>query len=128
MIAEAILATGMFHQTSDISWQRDVPEEGSSVIATFNEADHCLTLNLTPAISVAQHHIGRLRAAGVYFEIMAKYSEKIGGEVWQRANVSGCKVEESSSGLLLASYPSIPMTFDRVCSGFQAAMMGGHEE
>lgn len=124
-VAEIILELGMFEQYAEASWRRRIEEEGTSVVANFNDVDNCLTLILDPAISQPQHHLGHRLVAGVYFEIAAKYAEKVSGEIWQKATVSGCKPPNSSDGgLLVASYPSIPMTFDRVCAGFQAVILG----
>ncbi len=44
----------------------------------------------------------------------------------QRATVTGCKDDDSNAGLLIARYPSMPMTFDRICHGFQAVLLPGH--
>ena len=118
-LAAMILQIGRFKQVGETVWEREVLEEGTTVTATLFEANNCLTLNITPAISVMAHHAGKRNTAGIYFEIAAKYAEKVGGEVFQRANVSGCAVPNNHKGLLLASYPSLPMSYDRICNGFQ---------
>ena len=124
-LAEMILQIGRFKQIGKMVWEREVPEEMTTVTATFNESSKCLTLNIAPAISAMAHHAGKRITAGIYFEIAAKYAEKVGGEIIQRATVSDCKIAGSDSGLLLASYPSLPMSYDRICVGFQQVILGG---
>lgn len=63
--------------------------------------------------------MGKRITAGVYFEIAAKYAEKVDGEIIQRATVLGCKDDYQESALVVARYPSMPMTYDRICKGFQ---------
>ena len=43
------------------------------------------------------------------------------------ATVAGCKPDDQSQGLLLARYPSMPLSFDRVCPGFRAVFLGADE-
>ena len=128
-IAATILYIGRFKPTyfapSDQriaqTWERLIPEEGVTVIASL--APDSLELTLTPAVSVYAHHFGKRIAAGVYFEIAAKYAEKVGGEIIQRSNVTGCKIEGSDGSLKLASYPSQPMMWERICPGFRAVIL-----
>ena len=57
----------------------------------------------------------------VLFEIAARYAEKVDGEVIQRSTVTGCTVGPNS--LVIASYPSAPLSYERVCKGFQAVLL-----
>jgi hypothetical protein len=107
-----------------VNWERVIPEEGTVVNASIS--DEALELNISPAISVFAHHTGKRLAASVYFEIAAKYAEKVGGEIIQRATVVGCKAGDHPQELLIARYPSMPMSFDRICSGFRAVLLEGH--
>ncbi|HWO72741.1 MAG TPA: hypothetical protein VNN21_04215 [Dehalococcoidia bacterium] len=130
-IAVAVLQVGQFRPTfwppgSDYAstWERSIPEEGTKVTASL--AGDALDLTIAPSISAYVQHSGKRITAGVYFEIAAKYAEKVGGKVIQRATVTGCK-SAGDSGLLLAHYPDLPLTFDRVCSGFQSVLMPADE-
>jgi hypothetical protein len=130
-MAAAVLEVGLFRPVywlpgePDLAanWERAIPEEGAVVNASL--LDGALELNISPAISLFSHHHGKRLAASVYFEIAARYAEKVGGEVIQRATVLGCKPRERSHDLVLARYPDLPMSFDRVCPGFQAVLLGG---
>jgi hypothetical protein len=104
---------------SPVTWERVIAEEGTTVTASLT--GDSLELNLAPAISVYSHHHGKRLAAGVYFEIAARYAEKVGGEVVQRATVVGCKEGNLPvpQQLVLARYPQLPMSFERVCPGFR---------
>ncbi|HEY4685287.1 MAG TPA: hypothetical protein VII57_04490 [Dehalococcoidia bacterium] len=64
----------------------------------------------------------------MYFEIAAKYAEKVDGEVIQRATVAGCKLTDRPHELVLARYPSLPLSFDRICAGFQAVLLGRQDD
>ena len=104
------------------NWERQIPEEGCAVNA--NLSGERLQLNITPAISIFAHHAGKRITAGVYFEIAAKYAEKVGGEIVQQANVAGCIEGSGINELLIAHYPAMPLQFDRICSGFKALILG----
>jgi hypothetical protein len=129
--AAAILTIGQFRPVyrlpldSDIAltWERVVAEEGTTV--TVSLAADSFDLSISPPISAFAHHIGKRITAGIYFEVAAKYAEKVGGEILQRATVVGCKAAEQGPGLLIARYPSLPMGFDRVCAGFQTVLLEG---
>jgi hypothetical protein len=103
-------------------WERDVPEEGATV--TAHVVSDGIELSISPAISHYEHHLGKRIAAGIYFEIAARYAEKVGGTVIQRATVEGCTSGQGSKELLLASYPAMPLSFERICSGFQVTILG----
>lgn len=87
-----------------------------------------MELNISPAISVFAHHHGKRLAAGVYFEIAAKYAEKVGGEIIQRATVVGCKSGDHPQELIIASYPHLPMNFERICAGFRSVLLEAQSE
>ena len=131
-IAVAVLRVGQFRPTfwppgsdSASTWERPIPEEGTKV--TVSLAGDALDLTIAPSISAYVQHADKRITAGVYFEIAAKYAEKVGGRVIQRATVTGCKSAGKDSALLLAHYPDLPLTFDRVCSGFQSVLMPADE-
>jgi hypothetical protein len=132
--AIAVLTVGLFQPVYwspgkpqyAMNWERRIPEEGTVVNASLS--DNSLELNISPAISVFAHHAGKRIAAGVYFEIAARYAEKVGGEIVQRATVVGCKHSDHPEGLILAHYPGLPMSFDRICSGFQTVLLEGGGE
>ena len=106
-----------------VNWERAIPEEGTLVNASLS--GDSLELNISPAISVYSHHEGKRIAASIYFEIAAKYAEKVGGEIVQRAPVVGCKAPDHPQEILIARYPSLPMSFERVCAGFQSVLFHG---
>lgn len=128
-IAAAVLSIGQFHPKQDAqlfnsvptTWQRLIPEEGC--IVTVSLGTNNFDLNISPSISSYSQHLGKRITASVYFEIAAKYAEKVGGEIIQRATVVGCK-DTDVAGLLVARYPSMPMNFERVCRGFQDVLLG----
>jgi hypothetical protein len=106
-----------------LRWEREVPEEGTTVVACTT-ADS-LELSIAPAISLFEHHANKRITAGIYFEIAARYAEKVGGTVIQRATVEGCKMGPGyGTDLILATYPSMPLSFERVCHGFQEVILG----
>jgi hypothetical protein len=106
-----------------VNWERAIPEEGTVVNVSLTNGS--LELNISPAISVFAHHHGKRLAASVYFEIAAKYAEKVGGEIIQRATVVGCKSGDNPQELVVASYPHLPMDFERICPGFRAVLLEG---
>jgi hypothetical protein len=98
-----------------------VAEESASVKVSLR--DGFLNLRISPVIHRYEHH-ARLRIAGsIYFEIAAKYAEKVGGTIAQHQNVVGCTVGQTQS-LLLAEYPHVPLQWDRVCAGFREVLLG----
>jgi hypothetical protein len=103
-------------------WVRPIEEEGT--VVTVSLSSGVFDLTISPSISSFDHHLGKRITAGVYFEIGAKYAEKVGGEIVQRATVIGCKSSEDS-GLVVARYPSMPMSFERICHGFQSVLLPG---
>ena len=133
-VAVGILSIGLFTPTywkpADsiyaVIWERQIPEEAVTVTASLKEGS--LNLSLSPAISAFADHAGKRIAGGVYFEIAAKYAEKVGGEIIQKATVAGCKLGRDSQELLLGRYPSLPMNFERVCAGFQVVFLGDYRE
>ena len=108
-----------------VNWNRAIPEEGTTVTASI--AADSLEMNISPAISVYAHHANKRITAGVYFEIAAKYAEQVGVEVIQRATVVGCKDGDSPQGLVIAHYPRIRLSYERVCPGFRAIILGDRE-
>ena len=103
-----------------LTWFRPVDEEGTLV--TVSLSGGVFDLTISPSISSFDHHIGKRITASVYFEIGAKYAEKVSGEIVQRATVAGCKNSEGA-GLIIARYPSMPLSFERVCHGFQSVLL-----
>lgn len=126
--AVSVLGVGLFKPVywspgrpeAAVNWERQIDTEGTTVHASLR--DGCLELNLAPAISVFSQHHGKRIAASVYFEIAAKYAEKVGGTIVQRATVVGCKPGNAPQELVLAEYPAMPMSFDRICPGFRAVL------
>jgi len=129
-LAASILRIGRFTprpgcQEQDglpLTWVRHIEEEGT--VVTVSLSSGVFDLTISPSISSFDHHLGKRITAGVYFEIGAKYAEKVAGEIVQRATVVGCKSSETS-GLVLARYPSMPLSFDRICHGFQSVLLPG---
>jgi hypothetical protein len=44
--------------------------------------------------------------------------------VIQRATVEGCTSGQGTKELLLATYPTMPLNFNRICDGFQETFLG----
>ena len=143
-VAAAILQIGQFEQVNDLDWRCEIEEEGTMVHASFtlgwrraieeegtmvhaSFTDGGLALNIRPAITVPANHAGKRLAAGVMFEIAAKYAEKVGGLVIQQANIIGCREGVGVQGLVLAQYPDLPLQWDRICPGFKAVLLGEGE-
>lgn len=124
-IARATLLVGMFTQQYEggDTYERSIPEEGTRVTATIQA--EALHLQITPTISMMSHHSDKRIAASVYFEIAAKYAEKVAGKVTQMSNIGAC-VEDGISAKILAQYPDMPLSFERACIGFQEVLNGGH--
>jgi hypothetical protein len=131
--AIAVLGVGLFKPVywtpgrpeAAVNWERQIDAEGTVVHAALREGS--LELNLAPAISIFSQHHGKRLAASVYFEIAAKYAEKVSGTIVQRATVVGCKPSSSPQELILAEYPAMPMSFDRICPGFRAVLQEATE-
>lgn len=121
-IAEAILRVGQFEEKTPGYWVRAVPEEGCSVVVNLGGI---FEASIQPSISTYDHHHGKRITGGIYFEICAKYAEKVGGEIIQKATVSGCKPADTPiASLVIAQYPDKPLMWERVCRGFQEEILG----
>jgi hypothetical protein len=133
-LAATILTVGQFTPRAGcaekngipLSWQRTIEEENAAVNVVLT--DGLFDISISPAISTFDHHLGKRITAGVYFEISARYAEKVDGEILQRATVTGCSRYAGNRGLVVAHYPSMPMTYDRICRGFQSVLLPGHHE
>ncbi len=104
-------------------YERSIPEEGTRVTATIQE--DALAMQISPTISMMSHHSYKRLAASVYFEIAARYAEKVDGEITQLSNIGAC-IEDGVSMKVLASYPDHPLDMSRICIGFQEVLNGGH--
>lgn len=115
-IAAAQLAIGQFEwEISKGIWRRSIPEENTFVEASF--VNQRLHLEIKPSIhSYFQHHDKRI-TAGVYFEIAARYAQKVNGRIEQLSNVVGCSLV-GVQRRLLAEYPNSPMNYNSICNGF----------
>ncbi len=113
MISPATLNTAVY-------WERAIPEEGTVVKAEIHQ--DVLSISISPAVSIYEHHHGKRITAGVYLEIAAKYAEKVGGEITQHATVPGC-IDDGKKDRLLAQYPGMPLQFSQVCRGFQSVFL-----
>lgn len=128
--AVAVLTLGRFTPTYwqsgntgvAVSWERALSDEGTIVTASLS--GDSLQLTISPAISTFGDHFGKRIGAGVYFEIAAKYAEKVSGEIVQRATVAGCRMGGQSQELVIARYPRMPIDFERICRGFRAVILG----
>jgi hypothetical protein len=128
-IARVMLTIGGFVPLGDaataITWRRDIFEENCAVTVTLEGG--VFRAGISPSISSYPQHAGKRITAGVYFEICAKYAEKVDGTVTQKANVAGCKVgDEGVSSLIMAVYPGVPLTYERACRGFQELILSDH--
>lgn len=123
-VATAILETGLFQHNDSGVWTRRVDEEGTVVSVNVRPHEHALVINLNPVVGNWDHHAGKRNAAGIMFEIAARYAEKVNGTVYQTGiNVPECK-EDSPGTHHLATYPVTRLDFEKVCAGFQRVFLG----
>jgi hypothetical protein len=126
-IAATILAVGLFVPDAMGIWKRVVIEDNGDSVAVhalLQPANNALRFEIAPAVSQYSQHAMKRIAAGVYFEVAAKYAEKVDGQIKQFANVVGC-TEGGMAEHVLAQYPDVPLMFTRICAGFQATLLGG---
>ena len=123
-IAKAILITGQFicQDQAGLSWKRELPEEQTAVIANLTGGEFALSIQ--PGVSTFAGHANKRLAAGVYFEISAKFAERVQGTITQYSNVGECKGPNGETEHVLAIYPDLPLRFERCCLGFQAVFLG----
>ena len=120
-VARAVLLIGQFVPSPNATeYDRIISEEGAMVTAVL-EHNH-LRLSLSPAITNLEGHNGKRITAGVYFEIAAKYAEKVDGTITQLSNVIAC----GGSSRVLAVYPHQPLDWSTICAGFAAIISGDH--
>lgn len=123
-VARAVLLVGQFVPNANATeFVRALEEEGAKVTATFEQ--NALRLSITPAITSLDGHNGKRITAGVYFELAAKYAEKVGGKVTQLSNVAAC-AGQGGQNKVLAVYPDQPLNWEAICMGFAEVIAGGH--
>ena len=121
-LAAMILGIGLFVPTywdpakkMAVNWVRHIVEDdGREGDVTATISADSFDLNLSPAISTYPQHAGRRIQASVYFSIAGAYAEKINGEVRQLSTVVGCKTGDAPLTLMVASYPTIPISWERI--------------
>ncbi len=120
-----MLLVGLFTQTYEGSkeYSRSIPEEGTRVTGSIQE--DALALSISPTISMMSHHSFKRLAASVYFEIAARYAEKVDGTITQLSNIGAC-IEDGVSMKVLGEYPDHPMDMSKICRGFIEVLNGGH--
>jgi hypothetical protein len=126
-IAATILAVGLFVPDSYMGWKRVLIEDNGDAVAVhalLQPDNNALRFEIAPAVSQYNQHAMKRIAAGVYFEVAAKYAEKVDGQIKQFANVVGC-TEGGMAEHVLAQYPDVPLMWERVCAGFREAILGG---
>jgi len=131
VIARTILLIGQFLPQGDPEscgyWKRDVPEENT--VVTVSLSGGVFEASIQPSISTYTHHHGKRITGGLYFEICAKYAEKVDGKMIQKANITGCTAPGSHvTDHVMAEYPHMPMMWERACAGFQAVILGEGDE
>lgn len=78
---------------------------------------------LQPPVGIWTDHLLKRDGAGIMFEMAAKFAEKTNAYVQQEGiNVFECRA--SGMTLLIADYPHMPMSFEKVCPGWQAVFLG----
>jgi hypothetical protein len=117
-VAETILAIGQFVPNDEgTAFYRDV---GESRVTAYLTGDK-LTLSITPAVSIDSHHEGKREAASVYFEIAARYAQRVNGQIKQCSTIQTCGQERER---VIAQYPELPLAFSSVCPGFRRTFTG----
>ena len=134
-IASELLRIGLFIPTFTApnslyptGWERKIVAEGTAVQAVLHPDDFNLSLNLLPPVSSYPDHARHRLAAGCYFEMAARIAERVDGEIIQQATVVGCKAADGSLERLIASYPSQPLDFSKVCNGFRELFLNTGEK
>ncbi len=126
-VAEAILALGQFTQAdaypgSPSMWTREVrDDDGQLVTVRAQVVGDKLNLSLMPTITEANARHGRV-SGGVYMEIACRVAEKCNSTIVQASNIGEC-IENGTRMKLLAEYPETPLQWDKVCLGFQRAIL-----
>ena len=100
----------------DLIWEREISEEGTSVVASL--AGEALELHLNPVIAAYHQHEGHRLAAAVMFEVGWRYACRVNGEFRQFANVTGC-TEGGINSRLLGAWPDIMFEYANLCPGFR---------
>lgn len=105
---------------SGLIWVRQVPEEGTTI--TMRRGPDEVILSISPSVITYDHHLNKRITASIYFEIAAKYAEKVGGEIRQLGRIYTCW---SNLPQVMASYPSQPLKdWSTICHGFREAITG----
>jgi hypothetical protein len=120
-IARDTLLTGGFEERETGRFRREVPTEEVAVYANFINRTY-LEVGINPLITLLEHHAHKRTAAGIMFEISARYAEKVDGEVWQ-AGVNVPECQKDGMRHLIAKYPEQRMDFNLVCMGWQGVFL-----
>ena len=123
ILAVSILEIAQFVPTEVsgvTTWRRKIPEEGCEVSSTLINA---FSLHISPSISNYLGHFGKRITAGVFFETAAKYAEKVGGEIVHQNNIGECRGPGGETQHILATYPDLPLQWDRICPGFRQTLL-----
>lgn len=105
-----------------VPWEREIPEENTAISARLMLTEGTLEFHLLPGVSLYAHHFAKRITASLCFEVAAKYAERVDGTITQMSNVEGCRGDDPKR--LLACYPDMPLTFERICAGFRETLGG----
>lgn len=125
-LAETVLAVGLFTKNAGSGWSREIPEENTRVSAYLS--GDALELSLTPSVSSMEGHHHKRIAAGVMYEIAARYAERVDGQIKQTGiNVAEC-MAEGIPARVIAQYPEKRLDFDRLCPGWRDVFTGAGDD
>ena len=121
-IAKMVLTIGQFTEQPNGTWRREIPEEDTRVVATLYPDR--LSVSLMPSVTTWEGHHHKRLAAGVMFEIAAKYHERVGGRLTQAGiNVPACQVETGGMVRTLLEDGEHGYFWERCCPGWQAVFL-----
>ena len=103
-------------------YRRYIEEEEMAVEVVLNGP--VFEAKVRPGVATYVQHKGKRIAASVYFEICAKYAEKVNGLIVQEATVDACIKDHK---VPLAHYPDDPLLWQNVCVGFRSVLLGQNE-
>lgn len=101
--------------------------ENNWVTARHIEEEERIRFELWPNIGThsLEQHQANATSAAVMFKTAMTLAERGNGEMIQEALVAECHAMNGGPSRVLAVYPNIPLTFDRLCLYFQDVLMHG---
>ena len=109
-------------------WDREIRQNDLllSTVRAENKFTH-VNLSLRPSIAShdLSHHVRHAAAGSIMFKVAMTLAEACGGTITQEGLMGQCLDANGDEKRLLAQYPTMPLTFDRLCLGFSEVLMRG---